>query len=62
MGFGSHAAEVIDVNGESTSPPEAGGFAFPVPFDGVVENLQVSCDLYLGSAASINRLLNTKLG
>lgn len=46
MGFGSSAVEVINtMTGESTSPPEAGGFAFPIPFDGTVSNLQVSADV-----------------
>lgn len=54
MGFGRSAVEVIDGSGESTSPPEAGGFAFPVPFNGTVQNLQVSADLLVASTTSIN--------
>jgi len=54
MGFGSHTSEVIAGNGESTSPPEAGGFAFPIPFAGTIQNLQVSADLLVASVASIN--------
>ena len=54
MGFGSHSTEVINVAGESTSPPEAGGFAFSVPFSGTIQNLQVSADLFVASNASIN--------
>jgi hypothetical protein len=56
MGFGSHAVEVIDGGGESTSPPEAGGFAFPIPFAGTVGNLQISTDLLVASVASINTI------
>ena len=56
MGFGSNTVEVIDGFGESTMPPEAGGFAFPIPFAGVVNNLQVSCDLLVASVVSINTL------
>jgi hypothetical protein len=54
MGFGNHTVEVIDGTGESTMPPEAGGFAFPVPFAGTIQNLQVSADLLVASVASIN--------
>jgi hypothetical protein len=56
MGFGSHTTEVIDALGQSTSPPEAGGFAFPVPFSGTIQNLQVSADLLVASVVSINTL------
>ncbi|WNR44613.1 hypothetical protein [Paenibacillus roseipurpureus] len=54
MGFGNHTVEVINGSGESTSPPEAGGFAFPIPFNGTVQNLQISADLLVASVASIN--------
>ncbi|NOU66551.1 hypothetical protein GC096_21135 [Paenibacillus sp. LMG 31461] len=54
MGFGNHTVEVIDGSGESTMPPEAGGFAFPIPFNGTVHNLQISADLLVASVASIN--------
>jgi len=54
MGFGSHTVEVINGGGESTMPPEAGGFAFPIPFAGTVQNLQISCDLLVASVVSIN--------
>jgi hypothetical protein len=54
MGFGNHTVEVIDAGGESTMPPEAAGFAFPIPFDGVVTNLQISADLLVASVAFIN--------
>lgn len=54
MGFGNHTVEVIDAGGESTMPPEAAGFAFPIPFDGVIQNLQVSADLLVASVVSIN--------
>ena len=56
MGFGSSTVEVIDGSGESTSPPEAGGFAFPIPFDGTVQNLQISADMLVASIVSINTL------
>jgi hypothetical protein len=54
MGFGNHTVEVIDVFGESTMPPEAAGFAFPIPFNGTISNLQISADLLVASVASIN--------
>ncbi|MGG0285885.1 hypothetical protein ABEY41_12370, partial [Peribacillus butanolivorans] len=55
MGFGNRTVEVINiVTGESTSPPEAGGFAFPIPFNGTVQNLQINADLLVASVASIN--------
>ena len=54
MGFGNHTVEVIDGSGQSTMPPEAGGFAFPIPFSGTIQNLQVSADLLVASVASIN--------
>jgi hypothetical protein len=56
MGFGSHTVENIDGSGESTLPFEAGGFAFPVPFSGTIQNLQVSVDLLIASVSSINTL------
>ena len=56
MGFGSSTVEVIDGAGESTSPPEAGGFAFPIAFAGTVQNLEVSADLLVASVVSINTL------
>ncbi|SFM44399.1 hypothetical protein SAMN03159341_1343 [Paenibacillus sp. 1_12] len=56
MGFGNHTVEVIDGSGESTMPPEAGGFAFPIPFAGTVQNLQISADLLVASVVSINTL------
>ena len=54
MGFASHSTEVINGAGESTSPPEAGGFAFSVPFSGTIQNLEVSADLLVASNAFIN--------
>ncbi|MDR6883776.1 hypothetical protein [Bacillus sp. 3255] len=56
MGFGNSTVEVIDGSGESTMPPEAGGFAFPIPFNGTVQNLQISADLLVASVVSINTL------
>jgi hypothetical protein len=49
MGFGSHTVEAINVSGESTIPPEAGGFAFIIPFTGTIQNLAISADLLTGS-------------
>jgi hypothetical protein len=37
-------------------PPEAGGFSFPIPFAGTVQNLQISVDLLVASVVSINTL------
>jgi hypothetical protein len=54
MGFGSNTVETIDGSGESTMPPQAVGFAFPIPFDGTVQNLQISADLLVASVAFIN--------
>jgi hypothetical protein len=56
MGFGSHTVEVINGSGESTMPPEAGGFAIPIPFDGTIKNLRISADLLVASVVSINTL------
>jgi hypothetical protein len=56
MGFGNRTVEVIDGSGESTSPPEAGGFSFPIPFAGTVQDLQISADLLAASVVSINTL------
>ncbi len=56
MGFGSSTVEVINGSGESTSPPQAGGFAFPIPFPGTIQTLQVSADLLVASVVSINTL------
>ena len=56
MGFGSSTVETINGAGESTMPPEAGGFAFPIPFAGVIQNLQISADLLVASIVSINTL------
>lgn len=54
MGFGSNTRETVDFAGESTDPPEFAGFSIPIPFDGVIENLQISADLLVASVASIN--------
>jgi len=56
LGFGDSTVEVIDGSGQSTMPPEAGGFAFPIPFDGTVSDLQISSDLLVASVVSINTL------
>jgi hypothetical protein len=54
MGLGNSTVAVIDGGGESTMPPEAGGFSFPVHANGTIENLQVSVDLLVASVVSIN--------
>ena len=54
LGFGNSAVETINVDGQSTLPPQAAGFAFPIPFNGTVQNLQISCDLLVPSTAYIN--------
>lgn len=54
MGFGNSKVETIDGSGESTMPPEAGGFSFPIPFAGTIRNLQISADLIPASVTSIN--------
>lgn len=54
VGFGNNAVEIIDGAGESTMPPEMAGFSFPIPFDGTVQNLQVSADLLVAAVTSIN--------
>jgi hypothetical protein len=54
MGFGNHTVEVVDGSGESTMPPEAGGFSFPIPFAGTVQDLQISADLLVASVVAIN--------
>ena len=56
LGLGNNSTEVIDGTGQSTMPPEAGGFSFPVPFSGTIQNLQVSADLLVASVVSINTL------
>ena len=56
MGFGSSGILVINGSGESTTPPEAGGFSFPVPFSGTIKNLQVSADLLVVATSSINTI------
>ncbi|MBK8739065.1 MAG: hypothetical protein IPM02_05700 [Betaproteobacteria bacterium] len=54
MGFGSHTVQVIDGLGESTMPPESAGFSFPVPYAGIIQDLQISADLLVASVVSIN--------
>jgi hypothetical protein len=56
IGFGNSNVEVINGSGESTFPPQAAGFSFPVPFSGTIQNLQVSADLLVASASVINVL------
>jgi hypothetical protein len=56
MGFGNRTVQVIDGSGESTSPPESGGFAFTVPFTGTIQHLQISADLLVASVSSINTI------
>jgi hypothetical protein len=54
LGFGSSTTETIDGLGEATQPPQEGGFAFTVPYDGVIQDLQVSADLFVVSTVAIN--------
>ena len=54
MGFGNNTVATINGFGESTSPPQNGGFSFVVPFNGIIHNLQVSTDLLVASVISIN--------
>ena len=56
LGFGSNTVQTIDGSGESTNPPEAGGFSFAVPFTGVIQNLQISTDLLVASVTAINTI------
>lgn len=56
LGFGSNTVQVINGGGESTSPAEAGGFSFAIPFSGTIEDLQVSADLLVASVVAINTL------
>lgn len=53
LGFGSHMI-YPDPTGDSITPPQAGGFSFPVPFGGTVGTLQVSVDLRTTSETAIN--------
>ena len=46
--------EVVDIDGNSTNPTQSGAFSFPVPFDGTIQNLQVSADITLVSTVLIN--------
>ncbi|MEP6795324.1 MAG: hypothetical protein ABJB16_13425 [Saprospiraceae bacterium] len=54
MGFGNNTVETIDGLGESTMPPEAGGFSFVVPFNGTIKNLEVGTDLFVNTPFNIN--------
>ena len=54
MGFGNSRVETIGGSGESTTPAEAGGFSFPVPHAGTIQDLQVSADLLVASVVFIN--------
>lgn len=54
MGFGNSTVQVINGSGESTAPPEAGGFSFPIPASGTIHDLQISADLLVASVVSIN--------
>jgi hypothetical protein len=56
MGFGNSRVETIGIPGESTLPPEAAGFSFPVPHAGTIQDLQVSADLLVASISSINTI------
>ncbi|ANB50981.1 hypothetical protein [Powai lake megavirus] len=54
LGFGSSIVQIIDLDGESISPSETGGFSFPIPFNGIIQNLQVSADIFVATTTSIN--------
>jgi hypothetical protein len=56
MGFGNSRVETVGASGESTMPPEPGGFSFPAPYAGTIQDLQVSADLLVASASLINVL------
>lgn len=56
LGYGSSTVEIINGSGESTMPPNAAGFAFPIPFNGTVQNLEISADILVASVVSINTL------
>jgi hypothetical protein len=56
MGFGNSRVETVGASGASTMPPEAGGFSFPVPYAGTIQDLQVSADLLVASVSLINVL------
>jgi hypothetical protein len=56
IGFGSSTTEVTDMSGESIQPPEVAGFAFVVPYDGTIQDLQVSADLLAASVVAINTI------
>lgn len=56
MGFGNRTVETINFLGESTIPPEAGGFSFPAPFSGTIKNLQVSADILVCAISTINTI------
>ena len=56
MGFGNHAVETINGAGQSTMPPEAAGFSFTIPFNGTIDNLQVSADAFVSSVVVINNV------
>ena len=56
MGFGSSRVETVGPSGESTMPPEPGGFSFAVPYAGTIQDLQVSADLLVASVSVINVL------
>ncbi len=56
MGFGNRTVETVNFSGESTMPPEVGGFSFPAPFTGTIKNLQVIADVFVSSVSSINTI------
>ena len=56
MGFGNSRVETVGASGESTMPPEPGGFSFPAPYAGTIQDLQVSADLLVASVSFINIL------
>ena len=42
-------SEIIDEGTESIDPAQVSGFAFPIPLDGIIQNLQISADLFINN-------------
>lgn len=54
LGYGFNTSETVNGIGESVVPPQAGGYALPIAFNGVVQNLQISVDLQVSGTGFIN--------
>lgn len=54
MGFGSSSTIAVDGSGEAIIPPQIGGFAFPVPFAGTIQNLEVGVEVFVTTVSNIN--------